>query len=390
MKYASVLDRMAGSGSQWWETHHAAVQDRAAGADVVLLSVGEIDLPPPRAMQERAAERLLDGRHKYSAARGEAHVREALAKKYSARTGRDITPDHVIFANGAQTCLALLLQSLLNPGDEILIPEPRYITYGGVTTAAGGQIVPVPLRPEDGFHPRVADIAAAITPKSRAIVLNTPHNPTGATLSAAEIEAIGQLAIEHDLWIISDEVYEDYVYSGTFASPFDQPQLADRTFAIGSLSKSHAVPGWRCGWVIGPPAMLALATRLFEIVIFSTPPFLQDAAAFALENEFPESTDTRRILAERAQRMPAMLSQAPGLHANCPEGGIFLFLDVRETGKAGVEFARELYAAEKVSVMPGEAFGVGGEGHVRLCIGASERDTDEACVRIRRFANAIA
>ena len=389
MKPAQLLGEMSGSGAEWWAAHYNAVGDRATGADVIILTVGQVDLPAPASLLAKASERLLAGRRDYSAARGEPPVRDAIARKYARRTGRAIGREHVIFAPGAQGCLALMVRCLANPGDDILIPEPRYITYGGISAAAGLNIVPVPLRPERGFHLSAEDLEQAITPRSRILLLNSPQNPTGATLSASEIAHIGEVAATHDLWILSDEVYEDYVFHGVFASPFDDPALLERTIAIGSLSKSHAVPGWRCGWAIGPPELMAQATRLFEIVIFSSPPFLQDATAYALSRDFPECARARRILAARSHSLAAALSAAHGIRCPRPDGGIFLFLDIRDTGLTGGEFADSLYEREKVSVMPGEAFGESGAGHVRLCMAGTDRNVEEGCARLVRFAHHV-
>ena len=387
MKPAELLGGMSGSGAEWWTTHYAAVEDRSSGADAIILTVGQVDLPAPASLLSKASERLRAGRRNYSAARGEPIVRDAIARKYAHRAKRAVGREHVIFAPGAQGCLALMLQCLAEPGDDVLIPEPRYITYGGIAAAARLNVVPVRLRPERGFHLSVEDLEQAITPRSRILLLNSPQNPTGATLSTEEVARIGEVAAAHDLWILSDEVYEDYVYRRAFASPFDNPALRERTIAIGSLSKSHAVPGWRCGWAVGPPELMAQATRLFEIVIFSSPPFLQDATAYALSRDFPECRRTRKILAERSTSLADALSATPGIRCPRPDGGIFLFLDIRDTGLTGSKFASSLYAQEKVSVMPGEAFGAAGAGHVRLCMAGTDRDMKEGCTRLVRFAN---
>ena len=347
MMPSALLDSMSGSGAEWWANHYAAVADIEAGADAIALTVGQVDLPPPADLLAKAANRLLAGRRDYSAACGENPVREAIARKYASRTGRSISRDQVIFAPGAQGCLALLVQCLANPGDDILIPEPRYITYGGIAAAARLNIAPVSLRPERHFHLDAADLERALTPRSRILILNSPHNPTGATLSATELAEIGEVATRSNLWILSDEVYEDFVFQRPFASAFDDPALAERTIAVGSMSKSHAVPGWRCGWAVGPPSLISRAMRLFEIVIFSTPPFLQDAAAYAMSREFPECREARRIVAERARSLSETLSEAPGVRCPRPDGGIFLFLDIRETGLTGAEFAERLYRHEK-------------------------------------------
>ena len=340
-------------------------------------------------MLEKAASRLLDGRHKYSAARGEPHLRTTIANKYTARCGRPFGPEHVLYSLGGQVSIALLVQALVEQGDEVLVPSPYYITYGPMAVAAGVQLVQVPLSPDNDFRIRPEDVAARITPKSRMLMLNTPQNPTGMTLTREEIRGLCEVAAEHDLWIVADEVYDDYIYEGEFSSPLDDPEFADRTLAIGSMSKAYAVPGWRCGWIIGPADILARTERLFEGVLFSSPPFLQDAVVFALENTFPENDAIRATLARRARELPRRLSQLPGIRVPAPQGGIFLFADIRETDLSGNQFTQMLYETEKVSAMPGEAFGMGGEGHVRICFAGQEAEMEEACNRITRFAQSI-
>lgn len=385
-KPTRLLQRMHGSGSQWWQAHYKAVAELEAGEDAIILSVGEVDMPAPQAMMQAAADSLLSGRHRYSEACGERKVRDAIAARYAARCGRSINANQVIFSYGAQACLSLLVPSLLEPGDGLLIPEPRYVTYGGIAAAAGVDAVPVPLDPDKGFHLTADSVEAALTPRSRALVLNSPHNPTGATLARQEVAAIGEVARASGLWILCDEVYEEYVYSDEgFASPFDDSNLADITFAISSLSKSRAVPGWRCGWIVGDADILREATRLFEVVIFSTPPFLQDATAMAIAGDFPECANIRESLADRARTLPERISQVRGIHVPQPEGGIFLFADIRESGLTDLEFTSALYEQEKVSVMPGSAFGESGAGFVRICMAGSDRSMKEACRRIEKF-----
>ena len=253
MRYASILDRLSGLGSDKWEIHFRARARIAAGEDVIALTIGEPDIPTPAELIETSIAALHAGRTGYSNGAGEPGLRRALAARYSASTGRAILPDQVLCLPGTQTALYAVMMGLTEAGDEVIAGDPMYATYEGVIRASGARAVPVPLRPERGFRLSAEDVAAHVTPATRVILLNTPHNPTGAVMSADDIAGIGALARAHDLWIVCDEVYEELVFDGTaFASPLARADLAERTIVVASISKSHAAPGFRSGWAIGP------------------------------------------------------------------------------------------------------------------------------------------
>ena len=241
--------------------------------------------------------------------------------------------------------------------------------------------------PDNGFHLKAADLERAITPKTRALLLNTPSNPTGAVLTHEAIARIGDVCERHNLWIISDEVYATMTYGNTvFASPFDEKQLEKRTIVVSSLSKSHAMPGFRCGWLAASEVFIEAALPLTETMLFGSQAFLEDATAFALANHFPEVDAAKAAYEARARALVAGLSAAKNISAHMPEGGMFVMVDVRRTGLTGEAFAQRLLAQENVVTMPGESFGQGGAGHVRVALTVDEAQITEACKRIARLA----
>lgn len=389
MRYASKTDRLAGLGSDKWAVHFAARARKADGDEIIELTIGEPDMPPPQPVIDAAVDALRAGRTRYSNGRGESAVLEAIAIKYSRRAGREIGRDQVIYFPGTQTALYASMQAIAEAGDEVLVGDPAYATYEGVVRATGADMVPVPLRPDNGFHMRADDLEARVTPKSRVLLLNSPHNPTGATLSADAIAEIGAVCRKHDLWIVSDEVYEAMVYHRPFASPLDNADLAERTIAVSSLSKSHAVPGFRAGWAVGPKPFVDRLLPLAETMLFGAQPFIADAAAFALTTELPETKAIVETFRRRADHVCAWLSDATGLACDEIEGGMFAMVDVRDTGLSGEDFAWRLLDEEKVAVMPGEAFGAQTAGYLRVSLSLPDEVLEEACRRMRRLAERL-
>ena len=389
MQYASIVDRVRGLGGDMWAVHTRAAARRAAGEDIILLTLGEPDFPTPPGVIDAAINAMNRGRTKYSSGRGEPNLRAAVAAKYAARTGRPVGPEDVVFLPGTQTALCLTMMTLAEAGDDVLVPEPYYATYRGVLATSGARIVPVPLSADDGFHLRPETLEAASTPNSRALLLNSPHNPTGATLTRAEIEAISEVCVELDLWVVSDEVYDGLVYSGEFASPFDLDHMVERTVVVSSLSKSHAMTGWRCGWAVGTPEFINNLLPVSESMLFGSQPFLQDAAAAALLEDFGEVHEMRASYARRAWLVVDHLADVEGVVCTMPDAGIFVMLDVRASGVDGLTFAERLLDEEGVAVMPGESFGPSAAGHVRLSVVADGPTLEEACARIRRFAKVL-
>jgi arginine:pyruvate transaminase len=387
MKFAKITERLSGLGSEKWQVHVEGRRRAAHGESLIFLSIGEPDALPPAAVMDKTEEAMRAGRTRYAHGQGEPGLREALSTLYSKRTGRSVSPDQFIYTSGTQTGLFTAMMTVVEEGDEVLMADPYYATYEGVIAAAGGVPKPILAEPDHGFHLKPAQLGRAITPRSRALLLNTPSNPTGAVLSREEVRAIGDVCKAHDLWIVSDEVYSDMTYGNTvFASPFDEADLEERTIVVSSLSKSHAMPGFRAGWMLGSEEYCARAMPFCETMMFGAQPFLQDAAAFALENHFPEVDAQKKRYEARARALVAGLAKAKNVSARMPEGGMFVMVDVRATGLSGEAFARRLLAEEGVVTMPGESFGAGGAGHIRVALTVEEAQIAEACRRMSSLA----
>lgn len=385
MRYSKLTRRLIGEGADAWSIHARAGDRKAAGDDVILLSVGDPDFDTPRPIVDTAVKSMRDGRTHYTPAGGISELRAAAAQYHRRLTGQSTSAENVVIVPGAQCGLFCAAMCLLEPGDNILVPEPMYVTYEGVVGASGADIVPIPLKPENAFHLDVDDVKRAITPSTRAILFNTPHNPTGAVMRRDTLEGVGALAQENNLWVLSDEVYAHLTYESEHLSPASVSSLSQRCITIYSLSKSYAMTGWRLGWVVAPTALTLHHERLLGCMLYGSPTFIQDAAIAALNSDDAEIDQMRGEYRARRDLVCERLSGVPGLSYHRPEAGMYVMLDIRATGLSGKEFANQLLDEELVSLLPGEGFGPSGAGHVRfsLCV---DRDTlEQACHRIERF-----
>ncbi|MFM8815634.1 MAG: pyridoxal phosphate-dependent aminotransferase [Actinomycetes bacterium] len=389
-RFAPISDRLSGLGAAKWAVHVEGLNRAAAGKKVTFLSIGEPDLPPPASVLDQAVASMRGGRLKYAAGQGEQVALDAIAAHLSRRSGQEVSPDQIVYTAGTQNGLCTALMTLVQAGDEVLVPDPYYATYEGLVAASGATFVPVPTLSEDGFHVTAKQIEAAITPRSRVLLLNTPSNPTGAVLSQIEIDEIGEVCERHDLWIVVDEVYADLTYGAPFCSPFDRPHLRHRTLAVSSISKSHALPGFRAGWIASPLEVTPRLVLVAEAMLFGSQPFIEDALAVALSQRHPEVERLSSAFRDRAHQLVAAFEGSTAAKARMPEGGMFIMVDIRETGMTGEEFAWKLINEHDIVVMPGESFGKGGAGHIRLALTNDAEILRWAGSRIRETAEAVA
>ena len=389
MRFSPLVDRVAGQGAGAWGIHFEAMRQRDAGRDVIFLTVGDPDQPPPEPVIEATVGALRRHRTGYAPIIGYPEVRRAIAARCERRTARPCAAENVVVVPGAQAGLFCALQCLAGPGDEVIVPEPMYATYEAVAGASGASLVNVPLRPEAGFHPDLAALALAVTPRTRVIWINSPQNPTGAVMSRAEIEAIAELCCRHDLWLLSDEVYEDLAFARPHVSPRSLPDMAERTVVVSSLSKSHAIPGFRLGWIIGPEALCRHLFNLLLCMLYGGPPFIQDGALAALARELPEVAAMREEYRSRAVLLSGILGDAPNCRVTSPEGGMFVLLDIRATGLGSEAFARTLLEKEGVAVLPCDGFGPSAVGHLRISLTVADARLAEAGRRIVRLARQL-
>jgi arginine:pyruvate transaminase len=369
----------AGATDNW------AILDRAralaeGGARVLSLSIGQPEEPPPAAVIEAAARALAAGRTTYSPLLGEPALRAAVAR------ARGVSEAHVVILPGAQHALLATLSLLLGPGDEVLSPDPHYATYAGTAAVAGGRLVPVAM---DGpaFRLDPDRLAAAITPRTRAILVNTPANPTGRALSVADFAALRALCEAHGLWLLSDEVYGSLSFGGRHVSAWEHGPR-ESTVVLDSLSKSHAMTGFRVGWALAPERLVPALGEWSAAALFGVAQFVQDAAAVALGLPDAALAPYRAGFARRAGAVANAMAAIPGLDLYPPDGGMFAFVDVRAHAADDVAFANALLDREGVAVMPGSGFGPGGRGFVRISLTPGDATLGEALGRIARFVAA--
>ncbi|MGB1209413.1 MAG: pyridoxal phosphate-dependent aminotransferase, partial [Paracoccaceae bacterium] len=304
---SSRITTLNDAGSDGWEVFYRARQMKDQGADVTELTIGEHDIGTDASILQAMNRAAMDGHTGYAMVPGTDALRTAVATRVQNATGVSTTPDNVLITPGGQAALFSAHMAACQPGDTGLFIEPYYATYPGVIRGAGARAVSVPTRAEHSFCPQAADVAAAAsTHKATSLLVNTPNNPTGVVYPRATVQAIADVARDHNLWLISDEVYDTQVWEGTHISPRSLPGMADRTLVVGSMSKSHAMTGSRVGWVIGPADAVAAMIDLATSTTYGVPGYIQDAALFALnqgasfEAEIAAPFKRRREIALRA------------------------------------------------------------------------------------------
>ncbi len=378
MRYSQFTRRIDGEGASAWQLHWKALAARRAGQDVILLSVGDPDFDTPAAILDAAIASLRRGDTHYADILGLPEARAAAAQRHSADTGQPVAAANVAITAGAQGGLFAAAMSILDPGDEALVPEPMYVTYEATLQASGATLVPVPCRADKGFRLDLGDLRAAITVRSKAIFLANPNNPTGVVMGRAELEGIASLAQAHDLWVVADEVYQSLVFEGERCSIAALPGMGERTITLNSLSKSHAMTGWRFGWLVGPQDLVQHVGRLGLCNQYGLPAFIQHAGIKGLLAEVPEVAQMRAAYMRRRELALGALRGLPGLRCLRPSAGMFMLLDVRASGLSARDFAWALFEQTGVSVLDASAFGASAQGHLRLSFAMDEAGLQEA------------
>ncbi|KPA91139.1 aminotransferase class I/II-fold pyridoxal phosphate-dependent enzyme [Pseudomonas asplenii] len=390
MRFSPFVERISGQGVAAWDIHHAAFEAQRRGEDVIILSVGDPDFPTPDFITETAIEALREGDTHYTEIAGRLALREAIAARYGQRFDRPLQAANVITVAGAQNALFITSLCLLNAGDEVIALDPMYVTYEATLKASGATLVRVPCAADAGFRLDAALLAKAITPRTRAIFFSNPNNPTGVVLGREQLQAIAELAIAHDLWVVVDEVYESLAFEREHVSLALLPGMAERCVTIGSLSKSHAMTGWRIGWIVADATLVSHAETLVLSMLYGLPGFVMEAALKAVQAHDEVTQGMRDIYRRRRDLVVQELSGCPRLAVLKPDAGMFVLLDVRQTGLTSLEFAWRLLREAGVSVLDAAAFGEPAQGFVRLSFTLGEERLAEACRRIREFVGRLA
>nr|WP_314526219.1 aminotransferase class I/II-fold pyridoxal phosphate-dependent enzyme [uncultured Pseudomonas sp.] len=385
MRFSPFVQRITGDGVAAWDIHYAAYEAQRRGEDVIILSVGDPDFPTSDFITDAAIQALREGDTHYTEIAGRLKLREAIAARYSPLFHRELQASSVILTAGAQNALFAASLCLLTAGDEVIALDPMYVTYEATLKASGATLVRVPCAADSGFRLDAAVLAKAITPRTKAIFLSNPNNPTGVVLNREELQAIAELAVVHDLWVVVDEVYESLTFEREHLSLAAMPGMAERCVVIGSLSKSHAMTGWRIGWIIANDSLVAHVENLVLSMLYGLPGFVMEAALKAVQSHAEVTHGMRDIYRRRRDLVVNSLADCPGISVLNPDAGMFVLLDVRSTGLTSLEFAWRLLREAHVSVLDAAAFGEPAQGFVRLSFTLGEDRLAQACQRIRKF-----
>jgi aminotransferase len=358
--------------------------------DVISLGVGEPDYVTPWRVREAGVSALERGFTSYTSNAGLLALREAICADLGRRHGVNYRPDgECIITAGVSEGLDLALRVLLAPGDEVLIPEPSYVAYGPCVSFAGGTPVYVPTSSADGFRLHADQLEAAVTPRTKAILLGSPANPTGAVQDHDSLVELVRLAVRHDLYLISDEIYERLSYLSPHVSLPSLPGALERTVLLGGFSKAHAMTGWRVGYLCAPVRIAELALRVHQYTMLCASHMAQVAALEALRGG---DADVEAMVADYGRRRRLFVKGLQDIGFECPEpgGAFYAFPSVTSaTGLSSQEFAEQLLHRERVAVVPGDVFGPSGQGHVRCCYATALPQLEEALIRIDRFVRKL-
>jgi len=391
MQLSSRITGLLGGGSDGWGVFLRARQMIEQGTQVTELTIGEHDIRTAAPILQDMHRAALAGHTGYAAIPGTTSLRDAVAARLQERTGVPTTRDNVLITPGGQSALFAAHMATCNPGDTALYIDPYYATYPGTIRGVSALPHAIAARAEDAFQPRADVIAAAAKQTNAAsLLVNSPNNPTGVVYSRKTLEGIAQVCRDHDMWLISDEVYDTQVWEGAHLSPRALDGMAEHTLVVGSMSKSHAMTGSRCGWIVGPVDAIEHLTNLATHTTYGVPGYIQDAALFALnqgtgfETEIAAPFQRRRLLAQDILARQNAVSLVPA------QGAMYLMLDVRSTGMSGEDFAYALLEKHHIAVMPGESFGTAAAGHIRVAMTIEDTRFAQALATVCDFAESLA
>jgi aspartate/methionine/tyrosine aminotransferase len=381
---ASRMSVMSGEGAL--SVYARAKELESQGRSIIHLELGEPDFHPGPSVIESATRALAEGKDRYCAVAGLPALREEIAAYLKRTRNIDVSAANIVTAPGCKAALFFAMMALLEPGDEVLYPDPGFPGYASIALGLGAVPVPFELSSRNRFQPDLAEVAAKITRRTRMLITNSPGNPTGTVYSDAVQRALAEIAVKHDLWVLSDEIYARIIYGREYISMLSYPGMKERTLIIDGFSKSFAMTGWRLGYTVAPPevvsALLMMAVNTYTCVN----EFVQYGAIDALRDR---EGSTPRMVAEferRRERFVHNLNQVSGFRCGAPEGAFYAWVDIRGTGTSAEEICRILLEDGGVAAIPGAAFGPSGKDFVRFSFASSVENLDEAASRIKRVS----
>lgn len=382
-KIAARMNRMAPSGIR--KVNEKALAMERAGERVLHFEIGRPDFDTPEYIKRAAEQALAEGKVHYTSNFGLMELRQAIADKLKRENNVDYTASEVLVTVGLSEAVFAVLATILEEGDEILVPDPVWLNYINVPNLLGAKAVTYGLTEETGFQMNLEEVKAKITPKTRAIVIITPNNPTGGVLSEDVLKELAEIAVSNDLMVISDEVYERLVYDGAkHISIASLPSMKERTFTMNGMSKAYAMDGWRLGYVAAPEEYILAMNKFHQHNTTCAPNFVQVAAIAALNEEGDEVKEMVKEYQRRRDYAVKAINEIPGLHCECPKGAFYIFINCKSLNMKSADLSAYLLEEAKIALVPGDVFGPGGEGYLRMSFANSYENVVEGCAQLKK------
>ena len=361
----------------------AEVTEMAARyGDVINLSIGDPDIPTPRGIIQQVYEDALAGHTKYTDPRGYPELRQAIRDFYREEYGDQVEDQEVFVTASGVVGMYLAMQVILDPGDEVIIPDPYFTCYADQVQAAGGVPVFLPTREEEGFAIDLERLESLVTPRTKAVLINTPNNPTGACLSRKQLEQLAEFCMGHDLYVVADDIYTNFTYGEPFFPIRALPGMGERTITVNSFSKNFIMTGFRVGNIIAPAAVVRALKQMNEYVVYSAPALSQRGALWALRERAKLEPPILQQFRERMEYAAKRINQVGWMTVPVPQGSIYLFPSIRRTGMTSAQVTRRIHEEAHVLVLPGDTFGACGEGYLRIACTVENSVMGEAMDRI--------
>ncbi len=387
-KIAARMNRMAPSGIR--KVNEKALEMERAGEKVLHFEIGRPDFDTPEYIKRAAERALAEGKVHYTSNFGLMELRQAIADKLKRENHVDYKASEVLVTVGLSEAVFAVLATILEEGDEILVPDPVWLNYINVPNLLGAKAVAYGLTEETGFQMDLEEVKAKITPKTRAIVIITPNNPTGGVLSEDVLRELSEIAVQNDLMVISDEVYERLVYDGAkHISIASLPGMKERTFTMNGMSKAYAMDGWRLGYVAAPEEYILAMNKFHQHNTTCAPSFVQAAAIAALNEEGDEVKEMVKEYQRRRDYAVKAINEIPGLHCECPKGAFYIFINCKSLKMKSSDLSAFLLEEAKIALVPGDVFGPGGEGYLRMSFANSYENVAAGCEQLRKAVEAL-